>query len=271
MSQSRKWSVLSLFTAVILAVSLLPVGSVVGQAFPSGEEIDGARAGDLVLQAGTYEIGEKSYRADYGTLVVPENRNKDDSRLIQLPVIRMHATGDNPVEPVFLLVGGPGAPNVFSAERLARIGFGDFPYAWLLKDHDFVMVGYRGVDGSVSLDCPEIVEALQVEKNPLSSENLEKLGKAYLTAFQRLKREGVDIDGYRMVEVIDDMEAARKGLGYEKINLYGQSYGTRLAYIYGLRDPGSIHRSLLVAIYPPGQLVCAPGGRESQLGYYAHR
>ncbi len=269
MSQSRKWSVLSSFVAVMLLVCLVPVGSVADTAFPSGEEIVSAKAGDLVLQAGTYEIGGKSYRADYGTLVVPENRNKDDSRLIQLPVIRMHATGDNPVEPVFLLVGGPGAPNVFSAERLARIGFGDFPYAWLLDHHDFIMVGYRGVDGSVSLDCPEIVEALQVEKNPLSSENLEKLGKAYLTAFERLKREGVDVDGYRMVEVIDDMEAVRKGLGYEKINLYGQSYGTRLAYIYGLRYPGSIHRSLMVGVNPPGHFVWEPEVVDSQLGYYA--
>jgi len=269
MFQSRKWSVLSSFVAVMLLVSLLPIGSVLGTTFPSGEEIASAKAGDLVLQAGTYEIGEKSYQADYGTLVVPENRNKADSRLIQLPVIRVHATGENLAEPVFLLVGGPGAPNVFSPERLARIGFGDFPYAWLLKHHDFVMVGYRGVDGSVSLDCPEIVEALQVEKNPLSSENLEKLGKAYLTAFQRLKKEGVDIDGYTMVEVIDDMEAARKELGYERINPYSLSYGTRLAYIYGLRYPDSIHRSLMVSVNPPGHFVWEPEMVDAQLRYYA--
>ncbi|KKL72918.1 hypothetical protein LCGC14_2080090, partial [marine sediment metagenome] len=195
MFQSRKWSVLSLFVAVMLLVCLVPVGSVAGATFPSGEEIANAKAGDLVLQAGTYEIGEKSYQADYGTLVVPENRNKADSRLIQLPVIRIHATGESPAEPVFLMVGGPGAPNVSSAERLARIGLGDFPYAWLLKHHDFVMVGYRGVDGSVSLDCPEVMEALQVEEDLFSHENLEKLGKAYYAAFQRFTKEGVDIDG----------------------------------------------------------------------------
>jgi len=269
MFQSRKWSVLSSFVAVMLLVCLVPVGSVAGTTFPSGEEIASAKAGDLVLQAGTYEIGGKSYRADYGTLVVPENRNKADSKLIHLPVIRMHATGDNPVEPVFLLVGGPGAPNVFPPERLARIGFGDFPKAWLLDRHDFVMVGYRGVDGSVSLNLPEVVEALQVEKNPLSSENLEKLGKAYLTAFQRLKKEGVDIDGYTMVEVIDDMEAARKELGYEKINLYSLSYGTRLAYIYGLRHPDSIHRALMVSVNPPGHFVWEPQMVDAQLRYYA--
>ena len=269
MFQLRRWSMLSLFVTVMLLVCLVPVGSVAGTTFPSEEEITDAKAGDLILKAGTYEIGGKSYRADYGTLVVPENRNKADSRLIQLPVIRIHATGDNPVEPVFLLVGGPGAPNVFSAEALASMKLNDFPYAWLLKHHDFVMVGYRGVDGSVSLNLPEVVEALQVEKNPLSSENLEKLGKAYLTAFQRLEKEGVDIDGYTMVEVIDDMEAAREGLGYEKINPYSLSYGTRIAYIYSLRYPDSIHRSLMVSVNPPGHFVWEPEMVDAQLRYYA--
>jgi len=124
------------------------------------------------------------------------------------------------------------------------------------------------VDGSVSLDLPEVAEAVQVEKNPLSSENLEKLGKAYLTAFQRLKREGVDIDGYTMVEVIDDIEAAREELGYEKINLYSLSYGTRLAYIYGLRYPESIRRSLMVSVNPPGHFVWEPEVVDAQLRYY---
>ena len=86
MFQSRRWSMLSLFVAVMLLACLVSIGSVAGRAFPSGEEIANAKAGDLVLQAGTYEIGGKSYRADYGTLVVPENRNKADSRLIQLVI-----------------------------------------------------------------------------------------------------------------------------------------------------------------------------------------
>ncbi len=120
MSESRKYSVLSSFVAAMLLVFVLPVGSVGGRAFPSGEEIASAKAGDLILKAGTYEIGGKSYQADYGTLVVPENRNKDDSRLIQLPVIRMHATGDHAAEPVFLLVGGPWSTKCFFSGEIGK-------------------------------------------------------------------------------------------------------------------------------------------------------
>lgn len=53
MFQSRKWSALSSFVAVMLVACLVPVGSVAGRAFPSGEEIANAKAGDLVLQAST--------------------------------------------------------------------------------------------------------------------------------------------------------------------------------------------------------------------------
>ena len=45
------------------------------------------------------------------------------------------------------------------------------------------MVGYRGVDGSVSLDAPEVVETLSNGKDLLSSESLQKLGEALNQAF----------------------------------------------------------------------------------------
>jgi hypothetical protein len=115
--------------------------------------------------------------------------------LIHLPVVRILETGENPAEPVFLLTGGPGQTNIWK-----------FPPEWLLAYHDMVMVGYRGLDGSVSLDCLEVTKALKKAKeNPFSSRNRKKIGKAYHAAFQRLKKEGTDIDSYTMVGVIDDM------------------------------------------------------------------
>jgi len=50
----------------------------------------------------------------------------------------------------------------------------------------------------------------------------------------------VDLAGYTPVEVVDDVEAARLALGYEKINLFSISYGTRLAMIYAWRYPESM-------------------------------
>lgn len=155
---------------ILLALTLLVLFSCSKtgkELFPSGEEVADAKALDLVLKAGTYEIKEKQYRADIGTFIVPENRNKVDSRLIHLPVVRIYATGENPAEPVFLLAGGPGQSNIWKS-----------PPEWLLLNHDIVMIGYRGVDGSVSFNCPEVEEALKVKKilSPAKIwRNLEKL------------------------------------------------------------------------------------------------
>ncbi|HJQ86515.1 MAG TPA: hypothetical protein VJ820_03515, partial [Propionibacteriaceae bacterium] len=108
-----------------------------------------ASAGDLIMEPCTYPTEKGGYEADCGTLVVPENRADPQSRLIGLPVTRIRATSDQPGEPIFRLDGGPGMSNM------------GFPEASrFAESHDVVLVGYRGVDGSVRLDCPEVETAL---------------------------------------------------------------------------------------------------------------
>ncbi|MEH6502171.1 MAG: alpha/beta fold hydrolase, partial [Pseudoalteromonas distincta] len=215
----------------------------------------------LTTEVGSYEFAGKSYPADIGTLRVPEDRGNPESRSIELPLIKIHATGDNPAEPIFLLAGGPGDSNV---------DWRDPTPVGLLKHHDVVMVGYRAIDGSVSLDAPEVTEVYRTfAENPLSDENLQRLGQAYFAAFQRLQGEGIDMDSYTMIDVIDDFEDARVQLGYDQINLYGRSYGTRVAYLYGLRYPDSLHRSALLAVNSPGHFVFEPDRIDAQLQYYA--
>src|SRR5438552_8981636 len=108
----------------------------------------GAHAGQLTLHRCDYATENGSYRADCGTLVVPENRHDPHSRLIALPVRRIRARAASAGLPIFRLQGGPGITNM------------DFPAASRLADkHDVVLVGYRGVDGSSRLDRPEVTAA----------------------------------------------------------------------------------------------------------------
>ena len=125
---------------ILAAIFLAACGGKDPIAVPSG-----AQAGDLTMEPCTYEQDDVEHAADCGTLVVPENRNDPDSRLIALPVISVRATGDSPAEPIFWLTGGPGSSNMHFSH-----------FEGLLDNHDIVMVGYRGVDGSVVLDCPEV-------------------------------------------------------------------------------------------------------------------
>ncbi|MGH2387924.1 MAG: hypothetical protein ACRDIE_06925, partial [Chloroflexota bacterium] len=110
----------------------------------------GVHAGQVKLTPCNYTTEKGSSSADCGTLVVPENRTNPHSRLIALPVIRIRATSVHPSEPIFRLQGGPGTSNM------------TFPAASrFTANHDVVLVGYRGVDGSSVLDCPEVNSAVE--------------------------------------------------------------------------------------------------------------
>jgi pimeloyl-ACP methyl ester carboxylesterase len=65
------------------------------------------------------------------------------------------------------------------------------------------------------------------------------------------------------------MEAARRALGYEQLNLLSGSYGTRLAMLYAWKYPANVHRSAMIAVNPPGHIVYEPEFVDEQINYYA--
>ncbi|HET6947209.1 MAG TPA: hypothetical protein VFJ45_05285, partial [bacterium] len=176
----------------------------------------GAKAGDLVLQPCRYATENGSYAADCGTLVVPENRDDPQSRLIALPVIRIRARTDHTAEPVFKLEGGPGGTNM-KFKQASRFA----------ERRDVVLVGYRGIDGSVRLDCPEVVAALRRSTDFLAEASLRAYADGYRACANRLTRQGIALGHYGLVQQIDDLEAARVALGYDRVNLVSESAGTR--------------------------------------------
>ena len=203
----------------------------------------GAHAGQLTMHACTYATEQGAMPADCGTLVVPENRASSKSRLIALPVIRILARSSHPLAPIFYLNGGPGRTNM------------TFPQASrYAAQHDVVMVGYRGVDGSSVLNCPEVTAALETS-DYLGKASLSAYSQAFASCAKRLERSGVDLAGYTLAEQADDIEAARVALGYKRIDLLSESAGTRLAMIYAWRYPNSVDRSVMIGVNPPGNFL----------------
>ena len=142
---------------VALALIVVAVGGLTYLRFaprPDSMSVpEGAKAGQIFLEPCSYPTENGSYDAECGTLVVPENRANPQSRLIALPVTRIPARSEQAAEPLFRLEGGPGKSNMkFSmASRFAA-------------DRDVVLVGYRGADGSVVLDCPEVTSTLSTPR-----------------------------------------------------------------------------------------------------------
>ena len=225
-AKHKKPTITTLLLILLLSTTLVTACS--APEAPALTIPESAQAGDLVdLMSCTYEAKDVEYAADCGTLIVPENRSDPNSRLLALPITRIRATGTSPTEPIFALPGGPGIPN-----------YGTSRVSWFIDQHDVVIVGYRGVDGSVRLDCPEVSAHIKnLPGDMLGDASMENMTDAYARCAVRLQGEGVDLAGYTVVEVIDDLEDARLALGYGKINLFSISYGTRLAMIYAWRVP----------------------------------
>jgi len=249
------------FVFIALAATVLGLILMSGGAADTAHNVPaGARPGKLSLAPCQFKTDGSEYAADCGTLVVLENRAQADSRLIALPVIRVRATANHPAEPIFWLTGGPGQSNM------------KFPLpAWLRANHDFVMVGYRGVDGSSVLDCPEYDRVLRSKSaggDALSAESLASVAGAMAACAARLQAAGIDLDGYTTPEVVEDMEDARKALNYARVNLLSGSYGTRVAQMYAYLHPDRLYRSVMGAASPPGGIVWEPERLDTQLRYY---
>jgi hypothetical protein len=111
---------------------------------------DSAKAGDLYTKTGTVKIDNKLYPAEVGYILVLEDPADVHSRLIALPVKRILADQQPCHEPIFYLGGGPGQSNM-----------GYKPHSDYFQNHDYVLVGYRGVDGSVVLGSTEIKKGIE--------------------------------------------------------------------------------------------------------------
>lgn len=197
--------------------------------------------------------------ADCGWLYIAERAGEASSRVLSLPVTVVRSSSETPAEPIFWLAGGPGQTNMQFK-----------PSPELLAEHDVVMVGYRGVDGDNRLDCPEVRRAVRGEgPDLLAPRSLARLRHAFGKCLARLRADGIDPNAYSMLHVVDDLEAAREHLGHARLNLLSASYGTRVAQVYAQRHPERIHRSVMVAVNPPGRFVWEPDTTDRQIEYYA--
>ncbi|WP_429910810.1 alpha/beta hydrolase [Glycocaulis sp.] len=258
--ESICYALLCLVCAVLAGAVISPVEALAGPAPGIGRGVEpGPFADSLSLHPCELRTRAGRFAAECGELQVRESADPAVARVISLPVMRVRALEGGSAEPLFWLAGGPGQSNM------------DFrPSLQLLAERDVVMVGYRGVDGSSVLVCPEVRHAMRgTGGDLLGAQSLDRMRGAFAACLTRLADEGIDLDAYTMVDVVRDMEAAREALGYSQINLLSASYGTRVAQIYAHQHPQIIHRSAMLAVNPPGRFVWEAGMIDHQLEYYS--
>ena len=224
---------------LVLVWGVIGLNSTVGVGAASPEKAQGNTP--LTMSKTRITCQGKEFVGLRGKLVVPEDRSRADSRRIELPIVVVKALSSSPDYPVFQCTGGPGGTNIGPEQR---IGEAD------VQNHDLVQVGYRGVDGVPKLKHPMFDEILKTP-DMLLRPSLKEMGVKAARAIRELKTAGVNVEHYNILSVVDDIEAARAALGYEKINLTGGSYGGAVVLTYCLRYPKRVHRAVMIeAAFP---------------------
>jgi pimeloyl-ACP methyl ester carboxylesterase len=224
------------------------------------------KAGDLKIEPYVFEAANKQkVDAEIGRLLVPENRQNPNSRLIELAFVRFKSTSEKPGPPVLYLAGGPGGSGI-SAARGAR-----FPLFMAMREiGDVIALDQRGVGQSnPNLICLEAIN-YPVDKAPDRGLVLELFRKQSRACRDRWMRQGVDLSGYNTNESADDLEDLRKALGAEKISLWSISYGTHLALAAIRRHEKNIHRAIMAGIEGPDHSIKLPSNIEKHLAHLSH-
>lgn len=170
--------------------------------------------------------------AQCGTLRVYENRATNQGRQIDLKVAVIKAQDASPApDPIFYLAGGPGGSAIEAAPYAMRV------LKTALQHRDLVLIDQRGTGGSNKLTCPRSIEE-SMGMVPLDDQMIQDLREC-------LSQLDGDPAAYTTAWGMDDLDDVRAALGYDQINLYGESYGPTAEQVY-LQRHGEHVRTMTV-------------------------
>jgi len=175
-------------------------------------------------------------RAECATVTVPENPAAPDRAAIQLFVARVPSHNPVPREdPLTIIAGGPGqsAADFYMSMRSA--------FEPIRRDRDLILIDQRGTGRSAPLTCPGVTTA-----------SLELAAPDTLPALMRdcLADLGADPRYYTTSVAVADLEQVRRALGVTQWNVYGISYGTRVAQHYLRHYPAQTRALILDGVVP---------------------
>jgi pimeloyl-ACP methyl ester carboxylesterase len=166
------------------------------------------------------------------TLTVPLDRGGSVGGTVTLTVERLQAAPTPSQSAVVALAGGPGQAAIPLASDTATA------IAPALGGRDLVMFDQRGTGASGPLACG----ALEGEGG------IATIGQAFERCALQI---GPGRGSYTTTESVSDIEALRQAMGYQKLVLFGVSYGTKVALRYVERYPWNVESLLLDSVVPP--------------------
>lgn len=183
------------------------------------------------------------------SLAVPEDRANPDGKQINLHIAVLSARAGKPAaDALFFIAGGPGqaSTEAFVTEAAA--------FDRIRADRDIVLVDQRGTGGSNRLDCPASTDTDDIPNDAV----IARLAKTCLAQLKGNPR------FYTTTVAVRDLDTVRAALGYRQIDLYGISYGTRVALEYLRKFPSHVRSVILDGVVPADWNVGADVSLDAQ-------
>jgi pimeloyl-ACP methyl ester carboxylesterase len=187
--------------------------------------------------------GFPGIKARCGTLVRPEDPADPDSPALELHVAVVSALSLEPEpDPFVPIAGGPG-----QASTRFYAGYAG-AFEEIRRTRDIVLIDQRGTGKSASMNC-DVEE--EIVEGAFSREQTIEDTRRCLAVLPH------DPRYFTTSVAVQDLEALRLALGYTQFNLYGISYGSRVAQHFLRRYPESTRSVIIDGVVPP-QIALGP-------------
>ena len=184
---------------------------------------------------------QQQVAAEIGYFNVPENRRDPDSRQLTLSFVKFPSTSKTPKNPIVYLAGGPGGSATGTARR-PRFEL----FRQLRAVSDVILFDQRGTGLSSDLEpCKSAPVDFAAPTDTTTAITHTKT--AVKACVKQWQAQGIDLNGYTTKESAADLVALKQALGAEKLDLWGISYGTHLAFAAAKYHPEIIDQMVLAS------------------------
>lgn len=193
------------------------------------------------LRAQTLNIAGETIVYEEGWLSVPETHEDPLSNTIKLPFRIIRTDSDNPLPPIFLLEGGPANnPSIMQQWEGVAPSLKKFT-----SRSDIIVLEQRGNGGSIpNLQCPGSFD-LPLDK-ALDRQEFARVYSEYIKECEQyFSNQGIKTSSYHVISMSHDLEKLRQLLGYNKVFLFGGSFGSHWALNYLKLYPNTVERILI--------------------------
>lgn len=181
--------------------------------------------------------GYPGIKARCGTLMRPENPADPDSPMLELRVAIVAALSLEPAaDPLFPIAGGPGQGSIEFYASYSQA------FEKIRRNRDILLLDQRGTGESAPMHCASGEEVIEGQYS------IEQTIEQTQRCLDELPH---DPQFFTTSIAIQDIEALRVALGIPQLNLYGVSYGSRVAQHYLRRYPDSTRTVILDGVVPP--------------------